>query len=131
MSPTRRYAVGLACVAALALAAGLLAEPALRPVIWGVAAAGIALQAPLGWWVVRSIGRPGFVTAWGAGLLARFAALAVAAVAVLPALGVPAAPGLLTLCAVLVALLAVEVVTLLGAGGPVEPSAEPSRGSTR
>lgn len=111
MSLARRYLLG---VAAIGVGCGVvvLAVPgAVRhEVLWG-ALVGLALQAPLGWWALRSLGTERFLLSWGLGMLVRFTAVAVAGLTVLPALGRSAGPMLGTMVGVLVALLLVEGVT--------------------
>ena len=72
---------------------------------------GAAVQAPLGWLVVGRIGRPELMLVWGGGMAARLAVVAVTALILVPALHWAAAPVLVTLVAMLLALLAVEAVT--------------------
>ncbi len=103
-----RYVAGVAAVAA----AGLLAAAALpaetRPgVLWGLAV-GLLLQAPLGWWTLRTVGTERFLTVWGLGTLVRFGVVAVAAFALMAAPVPLAAPMLTTMVGTLVALLLVE-----------------------
>ncbi len=69
---------------------------------------GLLLQAPLGWWTLRAIGTERFLTLWGLGILVRLTVVAVAAFATIPALGDAAAPMLVTMVGILVALLLVE-----------------------
>lgn len=111
MTPAFRYLAGVALVV-VAAALALLAVPEgdRAPVGWGVLI-GLVLQAPLGWWTLRSLGAERFTYVWGLGMLVRFAAVGVAAVVALPLLGGRAAPMLLAMVGVLVALLLVEGVT--------------------
>jgi heme A synthase len=76
-------------------------------------ALGVVLQAPLGWWAVRSIGTARFMAVWGLGMLTRLTLVAVVGAVALPALGARAAAVLVAMVGVLVALLAVEGVTAL------------------
>jgi hypothetical protein len=92
--------------AGLGLVAGLPAESR-AGIAWGLVT-GVLLQAPLGWWTLRAIGTQSFLTVWLLGILVRLAVVAVAAFAVIPALGDEAAPMLVTMVGVLVALLLVE-----------------------
>ena len=103
-----RYSAGVAAVGAAGLLAVALAPPDVRPGIWWGLAAGLLLQAPLGWWTLRAIGTERFLTAWGLGMLVRFAVVAVAAFAVMPVSESLAATMLATMVGVLVALLLVE-----------------------
>jgi hypothetical protein len=106
-----RYLAGMALVG-LGFAALALNIPAdLRDEVgWSVALA-IMIQAPLGWWTLRSIGRPGFQLVWSLGLLVRFAALGLTGLVLVPALGWEMGPALGTLVAAMMALVLVEVVT--------------------
>jgi uncharacterized membrane protein len=106
-----RYAVGFAVVAGLGVA-GVLGSPAelRREVGYGVLI-GLVLQGPLGWWAVSALGTERFTLVWGVGILIRFAVLGLVAFFVVPSLHWAAAPVLLSVVAMLGALLAVESVT--------------------
>ncbi|HEX6104639.1 MAG TPA: hypothetical protein VFZ26_03590 [Gemmatimonadales bacterium] len=111
MSLARRYLLGVAAVGVGCGVVVLAVPGAVRyEVLWG-ALVGLALQAPLGWWALRSLGTERFLLSWGLGMLVRFTAVAVAGLTVLPALGGSAGPMLGTMVGVLVALLLVEGVT--------------------
>lgn len=113
MSPAARYGAGVAAVGAAGLLAAAASPAESRPgVIWGLAA-GLLLQAPLGWWTLRAIGTERFLTVWGLGTLARFGVVAVAAFALMPVSGRLAAPMLATMVGILVALLLVEGVVAM------------------
>ena len=71
------------------------------------------VQAPLGWWTLRSIGTPRFQLVWSLGMLLRLAILAVAGVILVPALGWRTGPALGTLVGAMVALLLVEAVSAM------------------
>ena len=79
---------------------------------WGLGT-GLLLQAPLGWWTLRSIGTDSFLMVWVLGILVRLAVVAIAAFALIPALGDAAAPMLVTMVGILVALLLVEGVVAM------------------
>jgi EamA domain-containing membrane protein RarD len=109
----RRYLAGVLLVAA---GGGGLAAMLPRDVRLGVASGvviGVVLQAPLGWWVVRSIGTARFMAVWGLGMLTRLSLVAVVSAVALSALGARAAVVLMAMVGVFVALLAVEGVTAL------------------
>ncbi len=111
MSPGGRYLLGLGVTAAGAAIVTLLAPPDTRSAIaWG-ALVGLVLQAPLGWWVVQSIGTPRFLTIWGLGMLMRATAVAIAGLVIVPLTRWQSGPMLGAMVGVLVALLGVEVVT--------------------
>jgi heme A synthase len=109
-----RYLAGVALVAAAGGAAlVLLVPPSDRSVAgWGVAV-GLVLQAPLGWWALRSIGTERFMAVWGLGMLVRLTVVAIAGLVVLPVLGRRAGAMLGAMVGVLGALLLVEGVTAL------------------
>jgi hypothetical protein len=107
------YQIGAASVAAFGALSVALAAPAIRPaMVWGLSIA-FALQAPLGWWTVRSIGRPQFQLVWSAGMLIRLAVVGVAALIVAPAFGLQLSPLLGSLVAAMAALLIVEALTAM------------------
>ena len=108
----RRYVAGLAFVAAAGAALGLVLPPRVQAGWWPALVLALVVQAPLGWWVIRSLGRPSFLAAWGAGLVARLGIVALAAFLLVPQLGWPAGPTLVSLAGLLLALLAVEVVVV-------------------
>jgi hypothetical protein len=109
----RRYVTGVVLVALGAVLVSVLVPGAVRvPVAWG-GAVGLLLQAPLGWWAVRSIGTERFVIVWGLGMLVRFTVVLLTGFVVQPALGRRTGPMLGTMVGVLVALLLVEGVTAL------------------
>ncbi len=111
MTLGRRYLVGVALVAAGGALLVLAAPGEVRgQVLWGVIT-GFALQAPLGWQALRSIGTEHFMLSWGLGMLVRFTAVAIAGLVIVPALGGSAGAMLGSMVGVLVALLLVEGVT--------------------
>jgi heme A synthase len=117
----RRYLTAVGLVAAGAGAVVLmLPGPSRGPAGWG-AAVGLILQAPLGWWAVRSIGTDRFMPVWGLGMLVRFTVVLLAGFIVMPVLGAKSGAMLGAMVAVLVALLFVEAATALR-----EHSREPS-----
>jgi hypothetical protein len=108
-----RYLAGVALVAAGGAALVSLVSADDRAVVgWG-AVVGLVLQAPLGWWALRSVGTDRFMAVWGLGMLVRLTVVVVAGAVVVPVLGVRAGPMLGTMVGVLVALLLVEGVTAL------------------
>jgi hypothetical protein len=117
-----RYVAGVMAVGVGGLvAAALVPAPMRTGVLWGLAV-GLLLQAPLGWWTLRSVGSQRFLTVWGLGMLVRFAVVGVAAFALMAAPEPLAAPMLTTMVGTLVALLVVE-----GAAAMREHSREDER----
>jgi hypothetical protein len=115
MTAGRRYLAGLAGAAVIALAiAGTLPAGVRDEVLWGTAL-GLAVQAPLGWWTIRSIGAERFQLVWAAGMLIRLLVVFVVALTLVPALGWQMGPALGALAGTLAALLLVESMTALRA----------------
>jgi hypothetical protein len=109
----RRYLTGVLLVAlGAALVSAVVPGATRMAVVWG-GVVGLLLQAPLGWWAVRSIGTERFVIVWGLGMLVRFTVVLLAGFVIQPALGRRTGPMLGTMVGVLVALLLVEGVTAL------------------
>jgi hypothetical protein len=98
-----------------ALLALRLVPPAQHQAVWVAVLASILVQGPLGWWVIRAVGTPKFLTVWALGLLARMLMVGLMAVLVGPAFGLAATPLLVTLAGLLAALLLVEGVVALAA----------------
>jgi len=108
-----RYVAGVGAVAVAGLGVMAVVPAGSRPgMAWGMIA-GLLLQAPLGWWTLRAIGTERFLTLWGLGILVRLSVVAIAAFATIPALGDEAAPMLVTMVGILVALLLVEGVVAM------------------
>jgi hypothetical protein len=100
----------VALVAAVGI--GVLALlPVARPGGWIGLLVALVLQAPLGWWAVRSLGTEQFLLVWGSGLVVRLAIVGLVGFIVVPALGLPPGPTLLALVGALVGLLVVEGIT--------------------
>jgi heme A synthase len=114
MTAGGRYLGGLLLVAAI----GLLAVRAVAPDIRREVASGIGLallvQAPLGWWTVRSIGTERFQLAWVLGMVIRLALVAVAGLVLVPELRWELVATLAALVGTMLVLLVVEVVAVLG-----------------
>ena len=117
----RRYLLGLGAVVAGALILGFLLPREDRPGMWVGLGIALALQGPLGWWLVRTIGTERFLMVWVIGIGTRLVLVALHGLVVAPALGLPLAPALFALVGVLLSLLVVEVVVVyLGRGGEPE-----------
>ena len=72
---------------------------------------GLLIQAPLGWWTLRSIGTEKFQLVWAGGMLIRLLAVAVAALVLVPMFHWDLSVFLLALVVTLLALLLVEAAT--------------------
>jgi heme A synthase len=107
-------------VAGLALA-GLVPDPIRSDVALG-ALVGVALQAPLGWWALRSLGSDRFMLIFGLGILLRLTVVLVAGVTLQAALARSVGPALVTMVGILVALLLVEGAAAMG-----QQSGEPEK----
>jgi hypothetical protein len=107
----RRYLIGLAAAGVLGILATRLARPELREEIAAAVVIGLLLQAPLGWWTLRSIGTEKFQLVWVGGMVLRLVLIGVAAVVLSGQHRWEAGAFLLALVATLVILLLVEAVT--------------------
>jgi hypothetical protein len=110
---SRRYLLGMGGVALLCLGLVAFAPPAWRPGLWVALGLAMAVQIPLGTWLLISLGSDRFLAVWVLGMLCRLALIGVAGLVLFPAFGWPAAPGLLTLVLLLMASLALEGLVLL------------------
>lgn len=101
-----------AATAVAALAVELLPADWRQPVRVALLAA-VVLQAPLGWWLVETVGTPRFLVAWTAGMLARLTLVGVMGLIVVPATGMRAEAVLLPLVTLLMAFVVLEGVVLM------------------
>ena len=113
MTAHRRYLSGLATVGVFAAVGLAQASPAGRTELAGGIALGFLIQAPLGWWTVRSLGTAKFQVVWALGMLIRLAMVAVTGLVLVPALGWRMAPTLAGLVTTILVLLGVEVLTVM------------------
>jgi hypothetical protein len=109
----RRYLLGMGAVLMLFLGFMALAPQDWRPSLWLALGLAMAVQVPLGVWLVACLGSDRFLAVWALGMLARLALVGVAGLALFPAFGWPAAPGLLSLVLLLMISLALEGVVLM------------------
>jgi heme A synthase len=107
----RRYLLGLTSVAALGIIVVALAGPPLRNEIAAGATIGLLLQAPLGWWTLRSIGTEKFQLVWLGGMVIRLAVVALTALVLSADRRWDAGAVLMALVATLLVLLLVEAAT--------------------
>ena len=108
-----RYLLGMGAVLVLFLVPLSIAPPDWRPSLWLALGLAMAIQLPLGFWVLLCVGSDRFLPVWILGMLARLALVGVAGLAVYPALRWPMEPGLISLVLLLVASLALEGLVLL------------------
>jgi hypothetical protein len=107
-----RYGLGLVLVGAATLGVSTLLTGADRRGVLIAFAITLVVQAPLGWWLIRSVGRSSAFAAWVVGMMVRLGVLGVVGLVLVPRLGWPAAPTLIGMAVLVVALLLVEGVVL-------------------
>jgi hypothetical protein len=110
VSSRGQYLTGFILVALIGAGASGLVGPGLRDDIGWAVAIGLLVQAPLGWWTIRSIGKRRFLSVWAGGMLVRLLVLAISGFFLVPAFGWEMAPALGALLVTLVSLLVLEVV---------------------
>jgi hypothetical protein len=111
--PGRAYLGAVGTVSAAAALVIALLPVGGRTEAWTALAASLAIQAPLGWWLVRSVGTPRFLSVWGMGMLARLGLVGVMGLMVVPLTGMRAEPVLIPLVALLIAFVMLEGVVLM------------------
>ena len=114
MSVGRRYVTGLLALAAAATGLAALLPGSLRPAAFTAVGLALLVQAPLGWWLVESVGKPRFLGVWVAGMLARLALVGLAGLVLVPALGLRADAVLLPLALLLLVFVLLEGIVLMG-----------------
>lgn len=118
MTPGGRYLVGIAVVAAAAVGLSIVLSPAARSAVWFAVGLGLAVQGPLGWWLVRAIGTERLLPIWAGGIAARVGVLGAGGLVAAPRLGFSLEPTLVALVGVLMSFVGVEaLVAWLGARG--------------
>ena len=110
MTAGKWYLAGLAAVGLMALLLTRLLGPQQRDAAGYGILMGLIVQAPLGWWTIRSIGTGRFQLVWVAGMVIRLMAVAGAAVVLAPEYGWDTAATLAGLVSTLLVLLLVEVL---------------------
>jgi peptidoglycan biosynthesis protein MviN/MurJ (putative lipid II flippase) len=111
MTALRHYLIGLATTGALGIVVTRLAQPSLREEIAAGVVIGLLVQAPLGWWTLRSIGTEKFQLVWVGGMVLRLALVGLAAVVLSRQYRWEAGAFLMALVVTLLILLLVEAVT--------------------
>lgn len=113
MTAGRRYALGLVLVALLDAAVTALLPGAIRREAWLALVLALVVQAPLGWWLVESVGTSRMPAVWVVGMLARLGLVAVAGLVLVPALGLRAEGLLIPLALLLMVFVLLEGVVLM------------------
>ena len=113
MSPGAWYLGGLGLAAAIGAIALSVAPPAIRDDLAGSIAVGFLVQAPLGWWHVRTLGTERFQLVWGAGMLIRLLSVGVTALILVPAFRWQLGAALAGLLGTIAILLFVEVLAVM------------------
>jgi heme A synthase len=120
MTPGARYLGGLLVVATLGLVAVLAVSPDIRREVASGIGLALLVQAPLGWWTVRSVGTERFQLVWVLGMVTRLALVAIAGLILVPELRWEMVATLAALVATMLLLLVVEVVTVMGKNSEIK-----------
>jgi heme A synthase len=115
-----RYLTGLLVVAAIGLVAVLTVSPNIRPESASGIGLALLVQTPLGWWTVQSVGTERFQLVWLLGMVTRLVLVAVAGLILVPELRWEMVATLAALVATMLALLVVEVLTVLGKNSEIK-----------
>ena len=121
MTATGRYLVGVSAVAAAALFLSFVLPPHDGPAVRLALGIALAVQGPLGWWLVRAVGTDRFLLVWAAGIAARLAVVVACALLIAPKLGLALEPTLFALVGVLMGFVMVKALVVragdAGVGG--------------
>jgi heme A synthase len=120
MTAGGRYLRGLLVVAATGLMAVFAVSPDIRREVASGIGLGLLVQAPLGWWTVRSVGTERFQLVWVLGMVIRLAVVAIAALILVPELRWEMVAALAALVATMLVLMVVEVLTVLGKNSEIK-----------
>jgi hypothetical protein len=107
----RPYLLGGLAVAVVGATVAASAPSPIREEISAAVVLALVVQAPLGWWTLRSIGSEKFQLVWVGGMALRLVSLGLAALVLVRVYQWNAGALLLTLVATLLALLLVEAFT--------------------
>jgi mannitol-specific phosphotransferase system IIBC component len=113
VSPGSWYLAGLGFAATIGAVVLAMAAPGIRNELAGGMAVGFLVQAPLGWWHVRTLGTQRFQLVWGAGMLIRLLSVGVTALILVPVFRWQLAPALGALLGSIAILLFVEVLAVM------------------
>ncbi len=112
LTPGRKYLAGVLVICLVAFGITRLLAPATQLSVRATLAMGGALQLPLGWWLVRSVGSQKYLLPWVLGMLARLLGLGLIGLLVVPAQGWDPRAPLFALVLFFSATLAVEGLVL-------------------
>jgi heme A synthase len=115
-----RYLSGLLLAAAIGLVAVFTVSPDIRPEVASGIGLALLVQAPLGWWTVRTVGTERFQLVWVLGMVTRLVLVAVAGLILVPELRWEMVAALAALVATMLMLLVVEVLTVLGKNSEIK-----------
>jgi hypothetical protein len=104
--------MGVGVLWAVAWAVSEMLPPELRVPVRATLAMGAALQLPLGWWLISSVGSERWLVPWVVGILARLTGLAVIGLVVMPSLGWQPESPLLAVVLLFVGTLLIEGLVL-------------------
>ena len=113
MSPGAWYLAGLGLTVAIGAVVLAIAPPGIRNEVVGGMVVAFLVQAPLGWWHVRTLGTGRFQLVWGAGMLIRLLSVGVTALILVPVFRWQLAPALAALLGGIAILLFVEVLAVM------------------
>ena len=108
MSGARRYLAATAVLATVGGGAGLVIPEGWRAGWWLALGLTLAIQGPLGWWLMASLGTERFLGVWALGIFTRLALVVLTGLGLVPMFGLPPAPTLLPLVGFLMISLAIE-----------------------
>jgi heme A synthase len=95
-------------------------SPGIRSEVAAGMGLGFLVQAPLGWWTVRSVGTERFQLVWVLGMVTRVAMVVIAGLILVPELRWEMVATLAALVGTMLVLLVVEVVTVLGKNSEIK-----------
>jgi len=120
MTAGGRYLSGLLLVTAIGLMAVFAVSPDIRPEVASGIGLALLVQAPLGWWTVRSVGTERFQLVWVLGMVTRLVLVGIAGLILVPELRWEMVATLGALVGTMLVLLVVEVLTLLGKNSEIK-----------
>lgn len=120
MTAGGRYLSGLLVVVAIGMVVVLAVSPDIRREVASGIGVALLVQAPLGWWTVRSVGTERFQLVWVVGMVIRLALVAIAGLILVPELRWELVATLAALVATMLVLLVVEVVAVMGKNSEIK-----------